>query len=319
MAFINIPGKDNSTTLSPDEFNYFVNKVNSLKLAVLQGSGFVGALRISDVPNIDGWYFATESGTYTNAGNINVQLDGNLSVIVVSNFGGTFTLIETPIPQGEALDKQITRYSVKGIENNGIWNALYGAGGLSSYIDGVSEQTDTNTKNITGLVGGLINQGGWDASSNTPNIDSYATSNEYWIVTNSGNTNLGNTNTWNEGDWAIKTQNGWLRINVNTYLDGAVIAPASAVDGNIALFDGVTGKLIKDSGVSLSSTTDANYEHDQSSPQTVWQISHGLNKKASAVVVDSADSVIVGDILYLDNNNLTITFNSSFSGYAYLN
>ena len=38
----------------------------------------------------------------------------------------------------------------------------------------------------------------------------------------------------------------WNIIQVN--LDGAVIGPASAVDGNFVAFDGVTGKLTKDSG-----------------------------------------------------------------------
>lgn len=39
---------------------------------------------------------------------------------------------------------------------------------------------------------------------------------------------------------------------IQTNLDGAVIGPASAVDSRIAAFDGTTGKLLKDSGVSFS-------------------------------------------------------------------
>ena len=167
MAFINIPGKDNNTTLSPDEFNYFVNKVNSLKLAILQGSGFVGSLRISDVPDIDGWYFASETGTYTNAGNLVIGSDGNLNIIIVSNFGQTFSIVSTPIPLGEAVDK--------------------------------------------------------------------------------------------------------------------------------------------------------NFIFDQGMPSSIWTIQHNLNKYPSACAVDTAKSIVVGQIEYIDLNNLTITFNSSFSGEAYLN
>jgi hypothetical protein len=37
---------------------------------------------------------------------------------------------------------------------------------------------------------------------------------------------------------------------------GDVVGPASALDGNIATFDGISGKLIKDQGVSLTSITD---------------------------------------------------------------
>ncbi len=43
-------------------------------------------------------------------------------------------------------------------------------------------------------------------------------------------------------EWNIVQQN----------IDGAVIGPASATDNNVVLFDGTTGKLIKDAGVSLS-------------------------------------------------------------------
>ena len=44
----------------------------------------------------------------------------------------------------------------------------------------------------------------------------------------------------------------WTILNRN--LDGVVIGPALAVDGRVALFDGTTGKLIKDSGLTLSGT-----------------------------------------------------------------
>ena len=37
-----------------------------------------------------------------------------------------------------------------------------------------------------------------------------------------------------------------------TNIDGAVIGPASAVDGRVAMFDGTSGKLIKDSGLTLA-------------------------------------------------------------------
>ena len=33
-------------------------------------------------------------------------------------------------------------------------------------------------------------------------------------------------------------------------IDGAVIGPASSVDGRIAVFSGISGKVIKDSGIS---------------------------------------------------------------------
>ena len=42
---------------------------------------------------------------------------------------------------------------------------------------------------------------------------------------------------------------------------GDVVGPASAVDGNIAVFDGTTGKLIDDSGVAFSDIAAASHTH----------------------------------------------------------
>ncbi|MBF0167696.1 MAG: hypothetical protein HQL45_08690 [Alphaproteobacteria bacterium] len=42
---------------------------------------------------------------------------------------------------------------------------------------------------------------------------------------------------------------------------GDVVGPASATDANIALFDGVTGKLIKDGGVALSGKANTSHAH----------------------------------------------------------
>lgn len=50
---------------------------------------------------------------------------------------------------------------------------------------------------------------------------------------------------------------------IQTNIDGAVVGPASATDGHVALFDGATGKLIKDggaattAGLAMLSATDA--------------------------------------------------------------
>ena len=64
---------------------------------------------------------------------------------------------------------------------------------------------------------------------------------------------------------------------------------------------------------------DKHYAHDQGMPSQVWTINHNLNKYPSAIAVDTAKSIVVGQIDYLDLNNITITFNAAFSGEAYLN
>jgi hypothetical protein len=61
------------------------------------------------------------------------------------------------------------------------------------------------------------------------------------------------------------------------------------------------------------------YEHDQGTPNSVWTINHDLNKRPSVSIIDSAGSNVFGQVEYNDENNLTITFNTAFSGVAYLN
>ena len=149
MAFINIPLKDGNSTLSPDEFNYFVNKVNSLKLAIIQGAGFEGSLYISDTPDKDGWYFPAESGTYVNAGGISVQLEDNLNIIIASNNATTFSLVETPInfTVSQSFDKtSTTQVSSNKATYDGITSELTNFTD-SKYLR--SDEDDTTSGNLT--------------------------------------------------------------------------------------------------------------------------------------------------------------------------
>jgi len=64
---------------------------------------------------------------------------------------------------------------------------------------------------------------------------------------------------------------------------------------------------------------DKNYVHLQSVPSAVWNVSHNLGKRPAVVVVDSADEAVYGEIQYIDDNNITLTFVGAFSGKAYFN
>lgn len=57
----------------------------------------------------------------------------------------------------------------------------------------------------------------------------------------------------------------------------------------------------------------------QQASSSVWSITHLLNKYPSVTVVDSAGSVVIGEITYLNLSTISITFTSEFSGKAYLN
>ena len=77
----------------------------------------------------------------------------------------------------------------------------------------------------------------------------------------------------------------------------------------------IGNKTNKDFGIE----DDKHFLFVQSIASDVWEIKHDLNKYPSVTVVDSANSVVIGDIVYIDENNVRLTFSCAFSGKAYLN
>ena len=69
----------------------------------------------------------------------------------------------------------------------------------------------------------------------------------------------------------------------------------------------------------LPGLSGASHMHTQAIPQSVWAISHNLGRYPSVTVVDSAGSVVVGNIEYVSNNLIVLTFSAAFGGSAYLN
>jgi hypothetical protein len=61
------------------------------------------------------------------------------------------------------------------------------------------------------------------------------------------------------------------------------------------------------------------YIYEQTSAASVWTITHSLGRYPSVTVVDSAGSVVVGDVQYTSKNQIILTFQGAFSGTAYLN
>ena len=77
--------------------------------------------------------------------------------------------------------------------------------------------------------------------------------------------------------------------------------------------------LDKYSIVGLGTSSDKNYVHFQTIPASSWIVTHNLNKRPAAVVVDSSDEVVFGEVTYNSDNQVTLTFSGAFSGKAYFN
>lgn len=72
-------------------------------------------------------------------------------------------------------------------------------------------------------------------------------------------------------------------------------------------------------GAELGIVNDKNFVYVQATSADIWEIEHNLDKYPAVTVVDSGGSVVIGEIVYIDKNNIRITFTSAFSGKAYLN
>lgn len=64
---------------------------------------------------------------------------------------------------------------------------------------------------------------------------------------------------------------------------------------------------------------DKHFTYEQVNPNSIWEISHNLNKRVSVTVVDTANTVVMGQITINNGNYVRVEFNFPFSGYAYIN
>ena len=76
--------------------------------------------------------------------------------------------------------------------------------------------------------------------------------------------------------------------------------------------------LMADGSVS-SAGGDKHFTHNQTSAGSSWTIYHSLGKFPSVTVIDSANTVVVGEVEMVSINEIEIRFSAAFSGKAYLN
>lgn len=83
-----------------------------------------------------------------------------------------------------------------------------------------------------------------------------------------------------------------------------------SADGQALIYDGATA---------LWKPKNFRYVHNQGVASATWTINHNLGVKPSGIaVVDSADTIVIGDIQYTNTSQVVISFSSPFAGKAYL-
>lgn len=68
----------------------------------------------------------------------------------------------------------------------------------------------------------------------------------------------------------------------------------------------------------LTPPQDLAYAHNQGTSSATWTINHNLDFYPNVTVVDSAGTIVEGEISYTSRNQIVLTFSAAFSGKAYL-
>lgn len=78
-------------------------------------------------------------------------------------------------------------------------------------------------------------------------------------------------------------------------------------------------RMMRNVGQASNKKVDAHYTYNQNTASAIWVVEHNLGKIPSVEVVDSAGTVVIGDVQHNSTNKVTITFTAPFSGKAFLN
>lgn len=183
------------------------------------------------------------------------------------------------------------------------------------------------------------------ATSNTQTYSTPAVSRR-WIDFPVQSSNVSLSNTWVLVQDNLPNANGGIghtfRLTLSTIVESAAnsaplqlfvansavnLPAANQYPSTIALVANTTTgalSIYSSNGSSWSTAQgggggDAFFRYNQSIANSVWNIDHGLNKYPSVTVVDTAGTQGFGTVLYVDSNNVTVSFSAAFAGTAYLN
>ena len=147
------------------------------------------------------------------SGALKVETNGTLALTIDSSqnaiFAGTVT---APTFSGDL---------------NGTINTVTTATTKGNSTNDTTVATTAFVQNVIGTIpAGLVFQGTWNASTNTPTLTSGSgTTGNFYIVSVAGSTNLDGITDWQVGDWAVFIEQGasdqWEKIDNSSVLSGS--------------------------------------------------------------------------------------------------
>jgi len=82
---------------------------------------------------------------------------------------------------------------------------------------------------------------------------------------------------------------------------------------------GATGPAGPAGPVGPAGASGGSYIHHQSSALATWTVTHNLGYYPGGIsVIDSAETVVIGDITHINISTFTVSFSTAFSGKVYV-
>jgi len=92
--------------------------------------------------------------------------------------------------------------------------------------------------------------------------------------------------------------------------------PDQSTPVDAQFLNGVEAELL---ALDAAPSADLTYVFTQLAPSASWAVNHNLGKNPSVSVVDTGGTELLVTVLYVDLNNLTLSFGAPTSGKAYMN
>jgi len=111
--------------------------------------------------------------------------------------------------------------------------------------------------------------------------------------------------------------------NPNNYMEGIVTISGTTMTmtcdsfGGSSFFASWNIHLAGDKGA--TGATGGSYVHTQSSASSTWTVTHSLGYYPGGIsVIDSGETIVVGDVTHTNINTFTVSFSTAFSGKVYV-
>jgi hypothetical protein len=138
-------------------------------------------------------------------------------------------------------------------------------GGTIVSTDSIVQAFGKVQNQITALVGGVMYEGTWNASTNSPTItSSVGNKGDYYVVSTAGSTTIDGISDWKVGDWIIFNGSTWQKVDntdlvssVNGYTGAVVLTTSDVAEGTALYFTNTRAQnaiTLTTSGTSGAST-----------------------------------------------------------------